>query len=149
MVCGSQSPRGVVRSSNREGLPEAGDSGLAGVRVLVVEDTWFVADALKDLLESFGVLVVGPATSITEAEHLMAAQRPDLAVIDLNLNGKMAYDLINRLCDEGIRVVVVSGYVGLPRLTDKAVVVLQKPIGAPDLIAGLRQAVGVATRNPN
>ena len=49
-------------------------------------------------------------------------------MIDLNLNGKTAYDLINRLCDEGIRVVVVSGYVGLPRLTDKAVVVLQKPI---------------------
>ena len=136
-------------SSNREGLPEAGDPGLAGVRVLVVEDTWFVADALKDLLESFGTLVVGPAATIIEAERLMGAQRPDLAVIDLNLNGKMAYDLINRLCDEGVRVVVMSGYVGLPRLTDKAVVVLQKPIDAPDLIAGLRQAVGVATRNPN
>jgi len=36
---------------------------LAGVRVLVVEDTWFVADALKDLLESFGTLVVGPAAT--------------------------------------------------------------------------------------
>ena len=70
----------------------------------------------------------------------MAAQRPGLAVIDVNLNGKMAYDLIDRLCDEGVLVVVVSGYATLPRLTDKAVVVLQKPVDAPDLIAGLRQA---------
>jgi hypothetical protein len=57
--------------------------------------------------------------------------------------------LINRLCDEGVRVVVMSGYVGLPRLTDKAVVVLQKPIDARDLIAGLRQAVSIATRDPH
>jgi DNA-binding NtrC family response regulator len=137
-------------SSNREGLPEAGDSGLAGVRVLVVEDTWFVAAALKDLLESFGIRVVGPAATTTDAERLVAAQRPELAVIDVNLKGETAHDLIDRLCDEGVGVVVVSGYAGLPRLTDKAAVILQKPIDAPDLIAGLRQAVsGVAARDPH
>ena len=139
-----------MRSSNREGLPEAGDSGLAGVRVLVVEDTWFVADALKSLLESFGIQVIGPAATIADAERLVAAQRPELAVIDVNLNGKMAYDLINRLCDEGVRVVVVSGYADLPRLNDKAVLVLQKPVDTPVLIAGLHQGVsGVAARNPH
>jgi DNA-binding response OmpR family regulator len=139
-----------VRSSNREGLPKAGDSGLSGVRVLVVEDTWYVAEALKELLESFGIQVAGPAATITHAERLVAAQRPELAVIDINLKGEMAYDLINRLCDDGVPVVVVSGYAGLPRLTDRAVVILPKPFNAPDLIAGLRQAVsGVAAHNPH
>jgi hypothetical protein len=34
-------------------------------------------------------------------------------------------------------------------LTDKAVVILQKPFDAPDLIAGLRQALsGVAAHDP-
>jgi CheY-like chemotaxis protein len=138
-----------VGSSNREGLQKSGDLDLAGVHVLVVEDAWFVATALKDLLESFGIQVVGPAATISDAERLVAAQRPELAVIDVNLKGEMAYDLIDRLCDEGIGVVVVTGYAGLPRLTGKAVVILQKPFDAPDLIAGLRQAMsGVATHNP-
>lgn len=138
-----------MRSSNREGLPEAGDSGLSGVRVLVVEDTWSVAAALKDLLESFGVQVVGQAATVADAERLVAQQRPELAVIDVKLKGEMAYDLINRLCEEGVRVVVVSGYADIPRLTGKAVVILQKPIDAPDLIAGLCQALrGVAAQNP-
>ena len=139
-----------MSSSNREALPESGNSGLAGVRALVVEDTWYVAEALKELLESLGIQVVGPAATITDAERLVAAQRPELAVIDVNLKGETAYDLIDRLCDEGVRVVVVSGYAGLPRLTDKAAVILQKPIDAPDLIAGLHQAVsGVAACNPH
>jgi CheY-like chemotaxis protein len=77
-----------VRSSNREDPPEAGDADLACVRVLVVEDTWFVATALKDLLESLGVRVVGPAATIADAERLVAAQRPELAVIDINLKGE-------------------------------------------------------------
>ena len=120
------------------------------MRVLVVEDTWFVADALKDLLESFGIQVVGPAATMADAKRLVAAQRPDLAVVDVKLKGEMAYDLINQLHHEGVRVVVVSGYANLPSLTDKTMIVLQKPVDEPDLIAGLRQGLaGVAARDPH
>jgi CheY-like chemotaxis protein len=55
---------------------EAVDSDLAAMRVLVVEDTWCVADALKSLLESFGIQVLGPAPTAAETERLIAAQTP-------------------------------------------------------------------------
>jgi CheY-like chemotaxis protein len=34
------------------------------LRVLIVEDTWHVANALKALLEELGASVVGPATTL-------------------------------------------------------------------------------------
>ena len=40
---------------------------LRGVHVLVVEDTWHVAKALKTLLESLGMHVAGPAATTADA----------------------------------------------------------------------------------
>lgn len=130
-----------VNSSNREGLPDAARSDLRGVRVLVAEDVWHLATALKALLESLGMEVVGPADSILEAERLAATRMPDVAVVDFNLKGQMAHGLINRLYNGGVSVIVISGYAVLPGLTEKAGLILQKPFNAPDLVAALGQAV--------
>ena len=46
----------------------------------------------------------------------------------------------------GVPVVVVSGYAGLPELTEKAIAILQKPFDGLDLIAGFRQAVAPRLR---
>ena len=116
-------------------------SGLKGVRVLVVEDHWHVANALKLFLETEGMEVSGPAARTTDARRLAAAQKPDLAVVDINLKGEMAYVLIDQLHDQGVPIVVVSGYTVLPGLTDKVVAVLQKPFNAPELLALFRRAL--------
>src|SRR5262245_1520657 len=130
-----------VHLSNLEGVPEAVCSDLKGVRVLVAEDVWHLATALRALLESLGMEVVGPADSILEADRLAAARMPDVAVVDLNLKGQMAYGLINRLHDKGVSVIVISGYAVLPGLTEKPALTLQKPFNGSDLVAALGQAV--------
>ena len=114
---------------------------LNGVRVLVVEDHWPVANALKLFLETEGMEVSGPAATTADARRLAAAQKPELAVVDINLKGEMAYALIDQLHDQGVPIVVVSGYAVLPGLTDKVVAVLQKPFKAPELLAVLRRAL--------
>jgi len=111
------------------------------VRVLVVEDAWHVATALKALLETLGMEVVGPAATISEAERLAVAGVPEVAVVDINLKGEMAYGLIDQLIDLGVGVVVVSGYAVLPGLTEKVAAVLQKPFNGPELLATLRRAL--------
>jgi DNA-binding response OmpR family regulator len=115
-------------------------SDLRGVRVLVVEDQWHVANALKLLFEAEGMVVSGPVATTTAARRL-AAEKPDLAVVDINLSGEMAYDLIDQLHGQGVRIIVVSGYSVLPRLTEKVVGVLQKPFNGPELLAALRSAL--------
>jgi two-component system, response regulator PdtaR len=123
-------------------LSERDDSELAGVRVLIVEDTWHVAKALKGLLEGLGMQVIGPAATVAEAEEHAAARMPELALIDINLKGEMAYGLIDHLHDGGIPIIVVSGYAVLGSLNEKAAAILQKPYKAPELIAALHGVVG-------
>ena len=126
--------------SNTEDQREAASS-LKGVHVLVVEDAWHLAKALKSALTEVGIDVARPAATIAEAERLVAEHRPDVAVVDVNLNGEMAYDLIDWLHDRGVRVIVVSGYAVLQRSTDKAAAVLQKPFSVALLLATLRRVL--------
>ena len=123
-------------------LSERDDSQLTGVRVLVVEDTWHVARAMKNLLEGLGMEVIGPAATVSEAEQHAAAQMPEVALIDINLKGEMAYGLIDHLHDKDIPIIVVSGYAVLASLTEKAAAILQKPYEASELIAALHGVVG-------
>jgi CheY-like chemotaxis protein len=52
---------------------------LKGVRVLVVEDTWHVAKAMKALLERLEMSVLGPTSTTAAARRLIAAKNPSLA----------------------------------------------------------------------
>jgi DNA-binding NtrC family response regulator len=120
-------------------------ASLRGLRVLVVEDTWHVAKALKTALEGMGLVVAGPAANTADAERLIAEDIPHLAVVDVNLKGEMAYGLIERMHDRGVRVVVVSGYAVLPNATRKAAAILQKPFSGAELQATLRQVMHQGT----
>ena len=121
---------------------ERDNSELAGVRVLVVEDTWQVARALKGLLEGLGMEVISPAATVSAAKQYAAAQMPALALVDINLKGERAYGLIDHLHDKDIPIIVVSGYAVLASLTEKAAAILQKPYEASELIAALHGVVG-------
>ena len=113
---------------------------LKGLRVLVVEDSWHVAHALKSLLEELGMVVAGPAATLREAERLAAAREPEVAIVDINLKGEMAYGLIDSLHGRGVRIVVISGY-AVPQIAQgKVAAILQKPFSAKSLLAILRQA---------
>ena len=130
-------------STNDKDAPNGGASGLRGLRVLVVEDTWLVAKALKTVLEGMGMVVAGPAANTADAERLVAEETPHLAVVDVNLKGEMAYGLIDRMHDRGVRVVVVSGYAVLPNATKKAAAILQKPFSGAELQATLCQVMNL------
>ncbi len=132
----------MLSTSDRD-VPNGGASDLRGVRVLVVEDTWLVAKALKTALEGLGMVVAGPASNTADADRLVAEETPDLAVVDVNLNGEMAYGLIDRMHDRGVRVVVVSGYAVLPSSTKKAAAILQKPFSGAELQATLCQVMSL------
>jgi CheY-like chemotaxis protein len=88
----------------------AADAVLRGQRVLVVEDEALVAMELASVLRQQGCSVIGPAPSVARALALLDEQRPDVALLDLNLNGEPALAVAVALRDEGVPFVVVSGY---------------------------------------
>ena len=130
-------------TSKTGGADKPSRADLKGVRVLVVEDHWHVANALRSFLEAEGMKVSGPVATTADAQRLATEQKPDLAVVDIHLKLETAYILIHQLDDLGVRVVVLSGYAVLPELTEKVVAVLQKPFNAPGLLGALRHALSL------
>jgi two-component system, response regulator PdtaR len=110
---------------------------LNGVTVLVVEDSWHVAKAMKSALEQRGMHVLGPAANTTQARQLAAQQKPKLALVDVNLKTELACGLIEELHGEGVQIIVVSGYTVPPLPKGMVAAFLQKPITESDLIAML------------
>jgi CheY-like chemotaxis protein len=130
-----------MTSPNAQNLPGAVQDSwdLKGVNILLVEDSWHLGIALKNLLKAWGAEVTGPVATAAEADRMTSEQRPAVALVDLNLRGgERAYDLIDRLHERGIPVIVTSGYEVLPHPPRKAVAVLQKPFGEAQLLALLR-----------
>ena len=111
------------------------------------EDSWHVATALASLLTDIGMVVIGPISTIAEAEPLVAEQQPELAVVGLNLKGEMAFDLVDGLHERGLRVIVLTGYLGSGKPLDKANAVLQKPYDAQELLATMCEVMQ-AQREP-
>jgi DNA-binding NtrC family response regulator len=95
-------------SSSQSPASEA--STVSGVFVLVVEDCWHLAKAMRSALEQLGMLVVGPAATIREVRRLVAEQKPKLALVHVNLKKELAAGLIEELHGQGVLVIVVSGY---------------------------------------
>jgi DNA-binding NtrC family response regulator len=127
-----------VTSSNLDDPSAAGS--LRGLRILVVEDSWHVAKAMTNLLKALGADLAGPVASTAEAERLISERRPDVALVDFSLrNDEPADDLIDRLQDQGIRVIVITGYEVIPLAPGKAEAILQKPVSAAQLVATVRQ----------
>src|SRR4030095_7940005 len=97
--------------SNAHEPSASGSSDLKGTRILLVEDSWHVGNAIKRLLRTLGADVAGRAATVVDAERLVAERTPDVAIVDINLrDGERANHLIDRLHEQRIPVVATTGY---------------------------------------
>jgi two-component system, response regulator PdtaR len=110
---------------------------LNGVTVLVVEDSWHVAKAMKSALRQRGMHVVGPVANTSQARQLTAEQKPKLALVDVNLKTELACGLIEELHGQGVHIIVVSGYAAPPLPEGMVAAFLRKPFSESDLITVL------------
>lgn len=116
-------------------------------RIMIVDDDIPIGNMLEEVLEKEGYQV-SRAYSGTEALLLLAADRPDLVLLDLMLPGLSGEEVLPRM--KGIPVIVVSakgdvdGKVGL--LLGGAVDYVTKPFAVKELLA--RIAVGLRKAAP-
>ncbi|MGX7703662.1 response regulator [Methylobacterium sp. Gmos1] len=80
------------------------------LRVLVVEDEYFIADDISRALIRHGAEVVGPVPTVREARALLDSESLDLAVLDINLRGELVYPLVAELSRRGVPMVFATGY---------------------------------------
>jgi PAS domain S-box-containing protein len=140
-------PASVARLSPHNGVIEKR-------RVLVVEDNADVREMYRMLLELNGheVLVAGDAGSGLD---LMAAERPDLALIDIGLPGVDGFELARRIRADAraadVVLVALTGY-GSPEDRERAQKAgfdhhLVKPV-SPETLRSLLNSPGAQARAP-
>jgi len=111
------------------------------VNVLIVEDDFIVAFDLQTLLEEQGAKVIGPATDLDEALAL-ATSHVQLAVLDVNLNGRYVFPLAEQLQQAGVPFVFATAYADNEHLfpeTLRAAPRLPKPVLPTVLLAQLKR----------
>ena len=140
-ACGGvQEAPGAVPAASPELL-----RGLAGRRVLLVEDEVLLALETSATLAALGCEVVGPAGTVAQALRLAkaAGARLDAAVLDANLGGEDVAPVAELLRMRGVKLVIVTGYAGLARQWANGAPVLEKPLARGALGAALGDVLGL------
>jgi CheY-like chemotaxis protein len=116
---------------------------LSNRKVLVVEDEMMIAMLIEDMLDEFGCRLVGPATSVPRALELIASESIEVAILDLNLDGKDTYAIADALQRRNVPFIFATGYgsAGLRQEYEDRPV-LQKPFQQKDLETALADALG-------
>jgi DNA-binding response OmpR family regulator len=128
---------------------------LLGLRVLVVEDDYFIALELCHALRQAGAEVVGPARNVQSGLDAIGNEQIDCAVLDVNLQGRMGFQLAEELRERDVPAIFATGYdpgtipdelADLPRL--------EKPVDLSALcravassVSGARQRRAASTGN--
>ena len=123
-------------------MNETPAADLKGIKVLVVEDGVFTAMALEELLAESGCQVVGPCCELEEATTFAREAQIDVAVLDIDIEGKPAYGVADELQRRGIPFIFASGYDAsrTPARLASAIA-LEKPFDNEALLAALRAAM--------
>lgn len=84
---------------------------LAGRRVLVVEDEYFLADDIVQALTALGARIVGPYGDLREAAGVVDRDIAiDAAIVDINLHNEMVFPLARVLRSRKVPLVFTTGY---------------------------------------
>jgi DNA-binding response OmpR family regulator len=87
-----------------------GPEDLHQMRILVVEDEYFLAADLADVLRARGAEVIGPVGTFAEAMKAVESNWIDRAVLDVDLGGELSFPIAERLEAAGIPYVIATGF---------------------------------------
>jgi CheY-like chemotaxis protein len=146
----------LVQSSHESGEPPAepigidldpGDGGKP-YRILVAEDAFLLVTLLQDLFETLGWEMIGPATRLADALQLARHESFDAALLDVNLDGTLSWDVAAVLKERGIPFVFGSGYNVSAVLPDN--LTGSPVIGKPYRLSELQQVIerAIAANSP-
>ncbi|WP_448044064.1 response regulator [Bradyrhizobium liaoningense] len=115
---------------------------LAGRRILVVEDEYFLADDIGAALRTLGAEIAGPVGDIKDATAMLhGGVALDGAVLDVNIRTEMIFPIARELRARDVPFVFTTGYDKVsiaPEFHD--VPLWEKPI---DIVAMTRTLAGL------
>jgi CheY-like chemotaxis protein len=79
-------------------------------RILVVEDEWFIAEYLQEVLQDAGYLVSGPAARVNQALLFLEQDHPHAALLDVNLRAETSVPIARVLSEKSVPLAFMIGY---------------------------------------
>ena len=117
---------------------------LDGLKVLVVEDSFLIAEHVCGFLAQRGCEVLGPAPRVAAGLALVErGPAPDCAVLDVNLNGELCFPIAEALASRDVPFIFLTGYddsTPVPREL-KQTRWLGKPIAEDQLLGALSDLI--------
>ncbi len=124
-------------------MPDGGQD-LHGLRILLAEDNFLVAEHMRELLSQRGCDVVGPVSRVAQGLGLVAARDLDGAVLDINLGAEDCFPIAAALQERRVRFLFLTGYsnrLSIPATFADAPM-LSKPVDGARLVSTVRRIFG-------
>jgi light-regulated signal transduction histidine kinase (bacteriophytochrome) len=119
-------------------------------RILVAEDAFLLVTLLQDLFDTLGWKMIGPATRLVDALQLARHESFDAALLDVNLDGTLSWEVAVVLKERGIPFVFGTGYNVTAILPDNLTgsPVIAKPYQLIELQQVIQRAIVANTATP-
>ncbi|MBP2463697.1 MULTISPECIES: HWE histidine kinase domain-containing protein [unclassified Rhizobium] len=116
---------------------------LQGTHVLLVEDNMLIALEAEDMLHELGAVHVALASTITEAEQLLAKHSFQFAMLDINVGRGTSFDLATKLGEAGTPFIFATGYGDELAIAGRkgSEVIIQKPYERDHLARAVQQVL--------
>ncbi len=120
---------------------------MSQIRVLIVEDDPLIATDIAQCLEDLDYAVCGKAFTIARAHHLLETSYPDIALLDINLEGKQEGIDLAKIVREKYKIpfVFLTSYADKNTIREAKLVqpagYIVKPFDEQDLYAALEIAL--------
>ena len=122
------------------------DQPLAGLQVLLLEDSIIIAIEAEFLLRKLGAAEVRMVGTIAKAQAAVKAWRPDFAMLDISIGNTTSLDFALELRRAGVAFIFASGY-GERMTLDAELgspIIVQKPYDLAGLAAAIRLTLGLS-----
>ncbi|KRP91674.1 chemotaxis protein CheY [Bradyrhizobium yuanmingense] len=117
---------------------------LAGRRIFVVEDEYFLADDIGKTFRAMGAEIAGPVGHFEDALKILHDGGVlDAAVLDVNIRSEMIFPIARELKARNVPFLFTTGYDKItlgPEFQD--VLLLEKPIDLPTMARKLAGLIG-------
>jgi DNA-binding NtrC family response regulator len=116
---------------------------LQGVRILVVEDDFFIATELESILTDAGGHVVGPCRTIKDALALAATEELGVALLDFQMGKETTTSVAQRLATRHVPFAFYTGQAHTETLSGRwpDCKVVSKPARAQALVNALADLI--------
>lgn len=108
--------------------------------ILVAEDEMIIAMDLRNTVEEAGYRVEGPHAGISSAMLAFQKQKPDLAILDIQLDDGTVFEFAAKLAEQDVPIIFHSGRHTAAEIAERfpGALTLEKPCPPAEVI----EAVG-------